>query len=214
MVTATESKHEHLDLDTISEYVRETKPRQQELLGSSSPSNKGISVAFIAEKKPVGQTDFSVQDDTVQPIETDVLETLWPGIHHHDFAHTIRKKTPTFYMIAGFGAGIIAVSLVVWFFCLLSSFFTHNNGLAGGASASKQDGAESSAAGNGNKVLVPLVSTYEVQEGDTLAGIALRNYKHISPRLLDSICRANNLSDANVLTLGQKITLPEYYPQQ
>ena len=118
-------------------------------------------------------------------------------------------------MIAGFFAGIVVVSLVVWFFSVLSTFFTHSNGLSAGLSANNKTGsAESTSTVEGNKVLVPLVPTYEVQEGDTLAAIALRNYKHISPRLLDSICRANNLTDANVLNLGQKITLPEYTPQQ
>jgi hypothetical protein len=28
--------------------------------------------------------------------------------------------------------------------------------------------------------------------------------------LLDSICRANNMRNANVLSLGQKLNLPEY----
>ena len=58
---------------------------------------------------------------------------------------------------------------------------------------------------------LPLVATYEVQEGDTLAAIALSNYKHVSPRLLDEICKANNLTDANVLNTSQKLTLPEYH---
>jgi nucleoid-associated protein YgaU len=49
--------------------------------------------------------------------------------------------------------------------------------------------------------------------GDTLAGIALKNYKKVSPRLLDQICRANNMRNANVLSLGQKLTLPEYKAQ-
>ena len=153
-----------------------------------------------------------MDNNKAQSPETDVLETLWPGLHHHhDFTHTIRKKTPVFYLIAGFLAGVLLSALVVWCISFLSSFFTHDPGLSSGPSRSKREGTEtSSATVNSSKVIAPLVSTYEVQEGDTLAGIALRNYKHISPRLLDAICRANNLSDANVLTLGQKITLPEY----
>jgi LysM repeat protein len=208
MVTATESKQEQLDLETISEYVRESKPR--ELPGST---NKGLS--------PVPNTDTKASHSTLLPFknistpqapETDVLETLWPGIHHHDFAQTIKKKPPVFYMISGFVAGTIVVSLMVWCFSIISSLFAHNNIVPVGVSANKTDSASSGLA-NG-KVLVPLVATYEVQDGDTLAAIALRNYKHISPRLLDAICRANNLTDANVLSSGQKISLPEYTPQQ
>jgi nucleoid-associated protein YgaU len=65
---------------------------------------------------------------------------------------------------------------------------------------------------NTQEVIVPVASTYEVKEGDTLAGIALHAYKRVSPRLLDTICKANNMRNANVLTLGQKIVLPEYRP--
>jgi len=209
MVTATESKQEQLDLETISEYIRDSKPR--ELPGSIN--NKGLVTVQNTDPKLAPQTVLSFRNNLTQAPETDVLETLWPGLHHHDFAHTIKKKPPVFYMIAGFFAGTVVVSLMVWCFSIISSFFAHNNILPVGISANKGTDA-SSAAANGNKVLVPLVSTYEVQDGDTLAAIALRNYKHISPRLLDAICRANNLTDANVLNSGQKISLPEYTPQQ
>jgi LysM repeat protein len=212
MATATESKQEQLDLDTISEYIRESKPRLHELPGST---NKGLSAVQSPEQKPAPQSILSFQNDGAQSPETDVLETLWPGIHHHDFTHTIKKRTPGFFLLAGFLAGTIVVSLFIWCFSLISSFFAHNNVLPVGLSPNKPEGAETSApAMNGNKILVPLVSTYEVQDGDTLAAIVLRNYKHISPRLLDAICRANNLTDANVLSSGQKITLPEYCLQQ
>jgi LysM repeat protein len=63
-------------------------------------------------------------------------------------------------------------------------------------------------------VIMPTTPTYEVKTGDTLAGIALIAYKRASPRLLDEICRANNMRNANVLSLGQKLVLPEYRPQQ
>jgi nucleoid-associated protein YgaU len=53
----------------------------------------------------------------------------------------------------------------------------------------------------------------QVQAGDTLAAIAMRNYKRVSPRLLDEICKANNMRNANVLSLGQKLTLPSYNTQ-
>ena len=71
----------------------------------------------------------------------------------------------------------------------------------------------SAPAAAGGDLIIPLATTYEVQSGDTLAVIALRNYKHASPRLLDEICRANGMRNANVLSLGQKITLPEYHRQ-
>jgi nucleoid-associated protein YgaU len=204
MVTATESKPEQLDLEVISEYVRELKPRLNEL---SASANNFTETEILGDKK---QFSFPTFPDESPP--ADVLETLWPGLHHQDFSHTIKKRAPGFYLVIGFLAGAVIVGLFTWCFTLLSSFFTHNN--AAGMAQGKTENSESITSSTDKAVLVPLVATYEVQEGDTLAGIALRNYKHISPRLLDAICRANNLTDANVLNLGQKITLPEYTPQQ
>jgi nucleoid-associated protein YgaU len=66
---------------------------------------------------------------------------------------------------------------------------------------------------SGGEVVAPGSGSYQVQTGDTLAGIALKNYKRVSPRLLDEICKANNLRNANVLSLGQKLALPEYHTQ-
>lgn len=63
------------------------------------------------------------------------------------------------------------------------------------------------------ETIVPLFTSYTVRTGDTLAGIAIQAYKRATPRLMDEICRANGMRNANVLSLGQTITLPEYHPQ-
>ncbi|HEY9867987.1 MAG TPA: LysM domain-containing protein, partial [Candidatus Obscuribacterales bacterium] len=65
----------------------------------------------------------------------------------------------------------------------------------------------------GSEVIVPAYPTYEVKSGDTLAAIAIKAYRKVSPRLLDEICRANGMRNANVLSLGQRLVLPEYRPQ-
>lgn len=110
--------------------------------------------------------------------------------------------------------------LGVWGFTTVSSVVANAGSgsqnkivMAQGQQAGQQTGAPqaSAPAAAGGDVIIPLASTYEVQSGDTLAVIALRNYKHASPRLLDEICRANGMRNANVLSLGQKITLPEYH---
>jgi nucleoid-associated protein YgaU len=46
-----------------------------------------------------------------------------------------------------------------------------------------------------------------------MAAIAIKEYGRATPRLLDSICKANNLRNANFLQLGQSLTLPDYLPQ-
>ena len=66
----------------------------------------------------------------------------------------------------------------------------------------------------GGESVVPASNQYQVQTGDTLAGIAPEKTTGASvARLLDEICKANNLRNANVLSLGQKLNLPEYHTQ-
>src|SRR5579872_191638 len=83
MATVIEPKQEQLDLDTISEYIRETKPRLHELPGSK---NRGLSAVSNTDAPTTPQPILSFQNQLAQSPETDVLETLWPGLHHHDFA--------------------------------------------------------------------------------------------------------------------------------
>jgi LysM repeat protein len=160
------------------------------------------------------------------------LEALWPGVSHHDIFHMAAKKPPGFYVTVGFAGGVLATLLVVW------AFSWNWHGTPQTASADKKIVvAQSSKTNNakpnflntnvqnaptpvitkqvssGLEVVVPTVSTYEVKSGDTLAGIAWQTYKRATPRLLDAICKANGMRSADVLSLGQKLVLPEYRPQ-
>lgn len=49
---------------------------------------------------------------------------------------------------------------------------------------------------------------YEVQEGDTLEGIALRFYGTSTPEKIEQIQQANGMDDPNSLQIGQKINVP------
>jgi LysM repeat protein len=151
--------------------------------------------------------------------KADELETLWPGLHHDLSAPT--RKSSSFYLTVGFMAGAVISMLGVFGYFGATQLVAHNNtgekqvvvaALPGG---SKQTFAPAPAVhteGSGEAV-IPASNTYQVQTGDTLAGIAQKNYKRVSPRLLDEICKANNLRNANVLSLGQKLALPEYHTQ-
>ncbi len=219
MAPVTETKQEQFDTETISEYVREQKvekpqPRSysQDFLNSAS---EVISVAKAIKSAVVpGAIDLDDETDilgSANKVKPDVLETLWPGVHH-DFSHNIHvKRPPSYYLMLGFMGGAIIALVGAWSFSVISSLVSNygktNTTLAQPKTSTTQTAAVAGASG----VKIPLVSVYQVQEGDTLAGIALQNYKHVSPRLLDEICKANNLTDANVLVLGQKLTLPEYH---
>jgi LysM repeat protein len=213
----TDSEREQLDIESISEYVRESKSRTRAFLQTASivtPGQRAVKTSVVPAVLPLG---IDTSEDAEGSPKPDILETLWPGLHHQDFSHSV-KRTPSFYLTLGFMGGAVIALFIVWGFYFFSSFFAHYGKLSSAwpqsktISGSGQQVAPASGASS-TEVLVPLVSTYEVQTGDTLAAIALRNYKHISPRLVDAICKANNMTDANVLGLGQKIVLPEYQPQ-
>lgn len=223
MATVIESKEKQIDIDTISEYEREeeivkpqTKSYAKDIFDSAS---EVISVAkaiksAVRSNQSAGMADISIGNciESVKNLEPDVLETLWPGVHH-DFSHSVSlKRAPSYYLTLGFAGGAVIALIIVWSYTTLSSFFSNFGKMGNNVSQSKLANPTVAAEANsGTGVRVPAVPIYTVQDGDTLAAIALRNYKHVSPRLLDEICKANNMTDANVLSTGHKLTLPEYH---
>lgn len=211
------------DVDGLPEYVRDND--------SSRDAFVSISTRSLAEREAhrTATTERQSQRDTgaynrvsveVETPRTDELEALWPGVHQ-DFLHT-PKRTPSFYLTLGFLAGAFISMIGVWGYSAVTGMVASssvNNGAANKVVASSSaPQAQQQAApsvpqgGDPNAVLVPAHATVEIGNGDTLAAIALREYKRVSPRLLDEICRANGLRNANFLSLGQKITLPNYKP--
>ena len=203
MATVMSSEREPTDLESLPEYIREKKLRSRDSLEfvSSKPVS-AIDTLPLAANEPEGP-------------QTDVLEALWPGVHQ-EFAHPVRRP-PSFYLTVGFMAGA-AISLVaVWLYSMVPSMvagFGKSSGNTVVAQVTSKGPVTTGAVAPGSEdTVAPTQPTYEVQSGDTLAAIALHNYKRVSPRLLDEICAANNMKNANVLMLGQKITLPVYHPQ-
>lgn len=217
MTTVASRDRDTIEIEPLPEYVREEPGFKKDVsnaMPSLNPSSNVTSSGSFErwERSPIVETEEQ---------HSDVLEALWPGVHH-DFERTANtpKRGPSFYLTIGFMGGAIVSMLGVWGVSTVSSVVAN----VGSGSSSKivvtpgqqgkaQSGAPQAAStvAAGTDVIVPLATTYEVQNGDTLAVIALRNYKHASPRLLDEICRANGMRNANVLSLGQKITLPEYH---
>ncbi len=224
MATVIDSKEKHLDVDSISEYVREenaakphAKLHTKDLFGSASEvisvARAIKSVVLPVQPSGSGQAQKVAQSlDNVNNQQPDVLETLWPGVHQ-DFSHSMTvKRAPSYYLILGFVGGAFIALALAWSFTTVSSLLSNYGKTSSILSQNKVASTTEAVDANSNTgVRVPLAPTYEVKEGDTLAGIALQNYKHISPRLLDEICKANNLTDANVLNAGQKLILPEYH---
>lgn len=149
--------------------------------------------------------------------KSDELEALWPGVQHQDIMHMHPvKRTPSFYIMMGFIGGAIVSLLGVWGVSMTSQQVTANNKTDNSILVAKADKLDTSSnpmtAKNvdPNAELVPISESYVVKSGDTLVSIALKNYRKVTPRLIDSIVEQNNLKNANVLNLGQKLTLPTY----
>ena len=202
MTTTIDCERETIDFDSIHEYLRENHlPTRDAAVGMSSS---------VFNQRHMNEEETS---DNEAP-KTDELEALWPGVHH-DFPQQGVPKSASFYLSIGFAAGAVLSIVGIFGFFSISHMVTAkaptpaaNQLMVAGVPAGVQGGT-ATASGD---VLTPSTPTYQVQPGDTLAGIAVHNYKRVSPRLLDEICKANNMRNANVLSLGQKIVLPEYRP--
>jgi nucleoid-associated protein YgaU len=208
------SEREKLEFESLPEFVREPRPSARD------------AYAPKANPKPVEKTtSVSSVSDAIEDLlpKSAELETLWPGVNH-DILHA-PTKSPSFYLCIGFLAGAVVSLAVVGGIAAIQHLTVASSPTkkevvvahGGTASGGAQNGATVTTVvpANGDpEVIIPLNPTYEVGNGDTLAAIALKNYKRATPRLLDEICRANGMRNANVLSLGQKLSLPEYRPQR
>lgn len=201
--TVMNFRQNELETEAVEEYFREIQLPSRE--SSVLMSTKLFGDRHMQEEQHV----------ELEAPKSDELEALWPGVHH-DFVQPVHRA-PSFYLTVGFMAGaLISLVGVALYVPVSHVVFTANSEtkekqiLVAGAS---QKATSAGASAGSPEVLVPAAPTYQVQAGDTLAAIALKNYKRVSPRLLDEICRTNNMRNANVLSLGQNLTLPAYHAQ-
>lgn len=154
---------------------------------------------------------------------SDELETLWPGVSNHQelggiFQAANLKRTPSFYMMIGFMAGAVVSLLSVWGYSSVTTHLAKGNDDSGKEIVTKVQEAQKEQNLvvqniDPNAEIVPISSTYEVKSGDTLVVIAMKNYKKVTPRLIDQIVKANGLKSANALRLGETLKLPNYRNQ-
>jgi hypothetical protein len=206
------SEREKLEFESLPEFVRE--PRS---------SNRDAYAPKAAPKAAQAAAVATESGEAVLPKSAE-LEALWPGVNH-DLLQYSPRKGASFYLTIGFMAGAVVSLVVVWGISAVQHFTsagapTKKEIVVAQAQGAKSQGGSSAmvttvvSQSGEPEVIIPLNPTYEVGNGDTLAAIALKNYKRATPRLLDEICRVNNMRNANVLSLGQKISLPEYRPQR
>jgi len=214
-------------LDQIPEFIREEideDRRKPQLDAKPMLPAASIEVLNRSEVTTVplvsARSERTTSGETVETPPADELEALWPGVHHELIQPS--KRQPSFYLMLGFMAGAVVSLFSVWTYSAVASKVIasgDNNGKqivvanAAQKAAQSQEPALESKSIDPNATLVPISNTYEVKPGDTLVMIAMKNYKKVTPRLLDEIVKANGMKSANVLSLGQKINLPNYKPQ-
>ncbi len=220
-------------LDQIPEFIREEYDEDKRkplldpkpMLPDPKPMLPSIEVlSRQAEADPVPLSVNWKESSAPSPSQSppaDELEALWPGVHHELIQPA--KRTPSFYLMLGFMAGAVVSLLTVWSYSAISAKIAAGNDAQAKqivvAGTPKQEAPQNGGAQvevknvDPNATIVPISSTYEVKSGDTLAVIATKNYKKVTPRLLDEIVRVNGLKSAHLLNLGQKLQLPDYKPQ-
>lgn len=209
MTATIDSEQDSLEFDSVPEFLRDAQL-----------PNRDNAVRIAS--RMFNQKTMEEQMSNLPPIESeapksDELEALWPGVHtdHHDFTPKA-KRGPSFYLSVGFAGGAVISLIGVFAAFSVNNWVVANNKvdnktvIAAAPAGTAQPAAQSTVAVG--DALIPASPQYEVQAGDTLAGIAYKNYKRVSPRLLDEIVKANGMRSANVLNLGQKLNLPEYHP--
>lgn len=210
MSTVINFDQEKLEVDGLPEYVRDSESSQRESRSSLSTRSE----VRPSQKDTGGFPNIFAEAETPK---SDELETLWPGVHQ-DFFHS-PKRTPSFHLMVGFLAGAVVSMVCISGYSIVSGMIAK----AGSGQPNKQVAAAPATTTaapapvpqgvDPSAVLKPAHPTVEVLNGDTLAAIALREYGKATPRLLDAICKANGMRNANFLNLGQKLNLPEYLPQ-
>jgi hypothetical protein len=206
MTTTIDCERETIDFDSIHEYLRES---------NSNLPTRDAAVSMSSNLFNQRQMNVEETSSEHEPPKTDELEALWPGVHHDFPQQSTNTRSASFYLSVGFAAGALLSIVGIFGYFSVSHLVTAKAAPAATAAnqvlvAGVPTGSQGGTATASGDVLVPTTGSYQVQPGDTLAGIAVRNYKKVSPRLLDEICKANNMRNANVLSLGQKIVLPEY----
>jgi phage tail protein X len=227
-VPRTQATSQSLPQFTQQPQVPPTISSIQQAIPQPAPyRRKGPSVAermaeFMAEHHE--RNTYSAEEGDLP--KSAELEALWPGVNH-DFYQTSRKS-PSFYLTVGFMAGAVVSLIVAWVYSMAFHPSSPTQAQAPQTDAKPivvAHGAQTSAKltsaapqtltvqGTGSELITPIDSVYEVKDGDTLAGIALHEYKRVSPRLMDAICRANGMANADHLSLGQKLNMPQYRTQ-
>ena len=144
--------------------------------------------------------------------KTKELDVLWQSF---GIKPQRNEKNPQVYFVTGLIVGVIITLAITTLVSLLVSFSTPKDEMM--MSQPKKVKSETTSkfsfipADSSSAKTTPVVSLneeYVVKEGDTLESIVIRFYGSFDMDKVAKIQSANNMSNPNALSIGQKLTIP------
>ncbi|MGN0018763.1 MAG: LysM peptidoglycan-binding domain-containing protein [Candidatus Gastranaerophilaceae bacterium] len=158
----------------------------------------------------------SQQNIPTQQIKERELDVLWNNFKQH----TKQDKSPTVYLITGFIAGLIVMTIITIVLHLsVNTISNTTSDIAEKTANTKVENteitfipADKDDIAGPNKSVATTNSTgqetYTVQNGDTLENIIIRFYGSYSKDREQAIKELNHMSNPNALSIGQKLIIP------
>ena len=141
------------------------------------------------------------------------LDILWgsaqKGIQKmHNAAKSVQQKSPAAYLIIGFIAGALFMSLITFIVSLSSMNPRVSENIATESTATNNNVAIIGEDENTAPVNTYSEEKYVVKAGDTLNGIAYRFYGKYDEEKILEIQRINNITNPAAIRIGQELMIP------
>lgn len=139
------------------------------------------------------------------------LDVLWGGVKSgiqkvHSATKGTGKKSPAAYLLIGFIAGVVFMSLVTLIVSISAMTpkvdVPPEEGAATNSAVVSETPQTEDSEGN------VIQEKYIVKQGDTLNGIAYRFYGKYDEEKFKEIQRVNNISNPESLSIGQELIIP------
>lgn len=177
-------------------------------------------ITFLSEIK--NQKEFNQEDNTPRaykrPGKQKELDLLWQNFK----INPKEEKSPGVYLLTGFVAGALCMFLMNAILSIGSNLSENSAQTSLGQPKFEKKISRKSKLPIASQVEVipavqttvetqeeiPTVETYTVKSGDSMSSIIARFYGRYDLSKVEKIKQANNLSNPNKLSIGQKLIIP------
>lgn len=147
-------------------------------------------------------------------VKSQELDILWGGVQKgiqkvHNATKTTVNKSPATYLIIGFIAGVIFMSLITFIVSISTmatktpTSVTPNETTNSNVTLINDDNQTAQ-----EQVVVAGQEKYVVKAGDTINGIANRFYGKYDEAKIQEILRINNIEKPESIQIGQELIIP------